>query len=44
MSSLFRGKFLSMLKEADLVFSKEMSCLKDKVNFNKFLNFLQKVP
>ena len=37
MSSLFRGKFLSMLKEADLVFSKEMSCLKDKVNFNKFL-------
>ena len=37
MSSLFKGKFLSMLKEADLVFSKEMSCLKDKVNFNKFL-------
>lgn len=37
MSSLFRGKFLAMLKESELVFPKDKACLKDKVNFNKFL-------
>ena len=37
MSSLFRGKFLSMLKEAELVFPKDKACLKDKVNFNRFI-------
>lgn len=42
LSSLFRGKFLAMLKDADLIFPKEKSCLKDKVNFNKFLEPLYK--
>ena len=37
MSSLFRGKFLAMLKESVLVFPEDKACLKDKVNFNKFL-------
>ena len=37
LSSLFRGKFLAMLKEADLTFPKNQQYLKDKVNFNKFL-------
>ena len=42
MSSLFRGKFLAMLKESELVFPKDKACLKDKVNFNKFLEPLYK--
>ncbi len=37
LSSLFRGKFLGMLKEADLQFPKSKNNLKDKINFNKFL-------
>jgi len=44
LSSLFRGKFLAMLKEADLIFPKSKPYLKNKVNFNKFLEPLyQKV-
>ncbi len=37
LSSLFRGKFLSMLKEAELIFPKDKQYLKNKKNFNKFL-------
>ena len=37
LSSLYRGKFLAMLKEADLKFPKDKEYLKDKYNFNKFL-------
>lgn len=37
LSSLFRGKFLGLLKEADLKFPKDKQYLKDSVNFNKFL-------
>lgn len=36
-SSLFRGKFLALLKDADLIFPKDKQYLKDKANFNKFL-------
>lgn len=44
LSSLFRGKFLAMLKETDLIFPKDKENLKDKYNFNKFLEPLyQKV-
>jgi len=42
LSSLFRGKFLAMLKDADLVFPKEMQYLDDDVVFNKFLEPLYK--
>ena len=42
LSSLFRGKFLAMLKEADLIFPKDMQYLKDNVNFNQFLEPLYK--
>lgn len=37
LSSLFRGKFLAMLKEENLEFPKDKQNLKDKYNFNKFL-------
>ena len=37
LSSLFRGKFLAMLKEAELKFPKDKENLKEKYNFNKFL-------
>ncbi len=37
LSSLFRGKFLAMLKMADLIFPKNKEYLKDKTNFNKYL-------
>lgn len=37
LSSLFRGKFLAMLKEVDLKFPKDKQHLKNKKNFNKFL-------
>lgn len=37
LSSLFRGKFLSMLKELSLKFPKDKQYLNDKDNFNKFL-------
>ena len=37
LSSLFRGKFLAMLKESDLEFPKDKKYLKNKVLFNKFL-------
>lgn len=37
LSSLFKGKFLGMIKEIDLKFPQEKLYLKDKVNFNKFL-------
>jgi len=37
LSSLFRGKFLAMIKEADLIFPKDMEYLKDNTDFNKFL-------
>jgi len=37
LSSLFRGKFLAMLKESDLAFPKSKQYLKDAVNFNNFL-------
>ena len=36
-SSLFRGKFLAMLKEADLIFPKDKLYLENTYNFNKFL-------
>lgn len=42
LSSLFRGKFLGMLKEVDLKFPKGKEYLKDKYNFNKFLEPLYK--
>ena len=42
LSSLFRGKFLGMLKEADLVFPEDKQTLKDKNIFNKFLEPLYK--
>lgn len=42
LSSLFRGKFLSMLKESTLTFPKDKENLKDKNNFNKFLEPLYK--
>lgn len=42
LSSLFRGKFLGMLKEADLVFPEDKQTLKDKAIFNKFLEPLYK--
>ena len=42
LSSLFRGKFLAMLKEADLKFPKDKQYLKDKTNFNHFLQPLYK--
>lgn len=37
LSSLFRGKFLAMLKEVDLKFPKDKPYLNDKIEFNKFL-------
>lgn len=37
LSSLFRGKFLAMLKESDLTFPKDKENLENKYNFNKFL-------
>lgn len=37
LSSLFRGKFLAFLKNADLEFPDDMQYLKAKTNFNKFL-------
>ena len=37
LSSLFRGKFLGYLKESELVFPKGKEYLKEKINFNKFL-------
>jgi len=40
LSSLFRGKFLAMLKEADLVFPKDKQYLNNSYNFNKFLELL----
>ena len=42
LSSLFRGKFLAMLKEADLKFPKDKEDLNNKENFNKFLEPLYK--
>lgn len=36
-SSLFRGKFLALLKEAKLIFPKGKEYLKNKTEFNKFL-------
>lgn len=42
LSSLFRGKFLAMLKEVDLEFPKDKEYLNDKVNFNQFLEPLYK--
>lgn len=37
LSSLFRGKFLTMLKESNLTFPKDKENLKNKYEFNKFL-------
>ena len=37
LSSLFRGKFLAMLKESDLEFPKDKKYLKNEIPFNKFL-------
>lgn len=37
LSSLFRGKFLAMLKETELEFPKDKLYLKNEKNFNKFL-------
>lgn len=37
LSSLFRGKFLAMLKESNLEFPKDKKYLKDEIHFNKFL-------
>lgn len=37
LSSLFRGKFLAMLKEAKLIFPKNKQYLKNTKKFNKFL-------
>ncbi len=42
LSSLFRGKFLAMLKESTLTFPKDKENLKYKCNFNKFLEPLYK--
>lgn len=42
LSSLFRGKFLGLLKEADLSFPKDKQYLKNMINFNKFLEPLYK--
>lgn len=42
LSSLFRGKFLAMLKESDLTFPKDKEYLKNKYEFNKFLEPLYK--
>lgn len=42
LSSLFRGKFLSMLKHIDLVLPENLSYLKNEKNFNKFLEPLYK--
>lgn len=42
LSSLFRGKFLSMLKESTLTFPKDKENLKNKYEFNKFLEPLYK--
>ena len=37
LSSLFKGKFLAMLKESDLTFPKDKENLKNTYEFNKFL-------
>lgn len=37
LSSLFRGKFLGMLKDVNLNFPKNLHYLKDSFNFNKFI-------
>lgn len=42
LSSLFRGKFLAMLKESTLTFPKDKENLINKYNFNKFLEPLYK--
>ena len=42
LSSLFRGKFLSMLKHIDLAFPNNLSYLKNEKAFNKFLEPLYK--
>lgn len=42
LSSLFRGKFLSMLKESDLTFPNDKKYLKNTKDFNKFLEPLYK--
>ena len=42
LSSLFRGKFLAMLKESKLKFPKDKKYLKKAENFNKFLEPLYK--
>jgi hypothetical protein len=42
LSSLFRGKFLAMLKNIDLVLPNELSYLKNSKEFNKFLEPLYK--
>ncbi len=42
LSSLFRGKFLALLKKAKLVFPKNKQYFKSKKNFNKFLEPLYK--
>ena len=42
LSSLFRGKFLAMLKDADLQFPEDQQSLNDKTIFNKFLEPLYK--
>lgn len=42
LSSLFRGKFLAMLKESELKFPKDKKYLKNKENFNKFIEPLYK--
>lgn len=42
LSSLFRGKYLAMLKETDLNFPKDKENLKNKIDFNKFIEPLYK--
>lgn len=42
LSSLFRGKFLGLLKEANLQFPKDKHYLKDSISFNYFLEPLYK--
>ncbi len=42
LSSLFRGKFLAMLKESTLTFPKDKENLRNKYEFNKFLEPLYK--
>jgi len=42
LSSLFRGKFLAMLKEPKLKFPKDKEYLKNKINLNKFIEPLYK--